>query len=173
MMAWDSILTTLVANLGKLIPARQIDDGDHGCRITLGRYHDKLLQPGCHWFVPWVQRIQIESAVLDTLRTPDQSVTTKDGKSACVSLSIGFIISNPRLFLTKLTDGEEIIGHMLIGHVVHYFQTFTWDELASNPKPFQDILRTAISKDMNGRGVIIKWVRIADLAQARHFRLLS
>lgn len=86
---------------------------------------------------------------------------------------LGWRIKNLKAFGTRLTEGEEDILNIAQTIVTEHIRKYTKQILLTDPKEFHSQVKNDLSRKLQGKGAEILWLRLTNLASARHIRLLQ
>lgn len=74
------------------IRAMTLDTTHHGIRWTLGKPKRVLTEPGMYWYIPWIQKITMQSILADVTESPCQLVGLGDGDTLSISVAVHYKI---------------------------------------------------------------------------------
>jgi regulator of protease activity HflC (stomatin/prohibitin superfamily) len=153
-------------------PIRIVDAGNQGVKY-LQNGRARCLQPGTHFFIPKLQRIEEVGVQYQNVDCGLQSLTTKDGKEITVSLNVGYSITDAALLWTSFQHFDTSLVNMARGHAAEIVCESEWEELAADPQGFGQELQEALHEDVSALGVEIEDVTADQLSRARTYRLLQ
>lgn len=90
-----------------------------GLRIRFGR-KIKLLNEGVFVKFPIIDAVFIQTTRLRVMGCPIQTVSTKDGKTLSISVSVGYCIEDIRLLYQTLYHPEMTITNLVLGNISEY-----------------------------------------------------
>jgi regulator of protease activity HflC (stomatin/prohibitin superfamily) len=70
----------------------------------------KVWDPGWHLKLPFVDVVNVINTRMRVVRSPTQTITTKDGKTVSVSFTIGFSIHKPKDALPAISRISTSVG---------------------------------------------------------------
>jgi hypothetical protein len=94
-----------------------IAEWEQGIRVRLGQ-NSKLLKPGIHFRIPWVDRIYVQSVRLRTFYATGITCRTKDGKTAVFSLATHFRVKDVLRMYNELSSPETTIEAMAVEQAI-------------------------------------------------------
>lgn len=98
---WISWLGDTLKIIGDLIPRRiLIDPSERGIKFK-GMKKVIILEPGCHWWVPFFTKVRTEPFAQQTLSLGEQTLVSKDGTAITIDSSILFNIEDFETAATK------------------------------------------------------------------------
>lgn len=140
---------------------------ERAIRVRLGN-RVVIWEPGWHIRLPFIDDLQVVNTRLRIASAGAQTLTTADGHTLTVSVTLGFQIVDPALAMLRMHHPEASCS-CLAASVV--------SELVAKTKR-ADLLPASIEKHVLERllvepGYTFEFVRIIDFAYARTFRLLN
>lgn len=167
---FDRLLDLIVQFGQQLVPFIIVNQTYGGVMLRFGTFK-KVLEPGWHWKVPFIDEPLTNSIVWTTISMPAQSLTTKDGKDIVVKGVIKYKIVDIQIFALEVYDAIDAISDMTQGIIFDIVKDRTWDELQF------DNLKTKITRKAQTEakrwGIEIETVTLSDLAKIRSIRLLN
>jgi len=94
-----------------------IAEWEQGIRVRLGK-HSRVLVPGIHFRVPFLDRIYVQNTRLRTCSLTGLSCTTKDGKSLVVSAAYNFCVRDMLKFYNTMSNPEIRMNAVVSSHIV-------------------------------------------------------
>jgi regulator of protease activity HflC (stomatin/prohibitin superfamily) len=140
---------------------------ERAIRVRLGS-RVMIWEPGWHIRLPFIDDIQVLNTRLRIADAGGQTLTTADGHTLTLSVTIGFAIIDPELAMLRLHHPESACG-CLAASVVAELVSET-DRAALRPV---DIEAHVLKKLQEESGYEFEFVRVTDFAFARTFRLLN
>lgn len=83
---------------------------------TLGKYRSSV-NPGLHFYIPFIQRIHQVSLAMRPIRLPDYSVITKDNAEISASVTLNYHVTDAIKFQYENTDSVESMAQLVRGHL--------------------------------------------------------
>lgn len=120
-----SALVVIVAIWG-LYGFSQIDEQERAVVLRLGVYHD-IAQPGLVWYPPFVDRltkVNISRVRSESFR---ETMLTQDENIVDVSMSVQYIIDDPKSFVLEVRDPERSLQHAAQSALRHVVGESTMD----------------------------------------------
>lgn len=93
-----------------------ISQNCQGLVETLGKYRSSV-NPGLHFYVPFVQHIRSVSLAMRPVRLPDYSVITKDNAEISASVTLNYHVTDAVKFQYENTDSVESMAQLVRGHL--------------------------------------------------------
>lgn len=163
-----SQLTDLLKNAwDHIYPLEVVNPWQRGCVLRFGRFNREI-GPGIHWLIPFVDRAVTANVVTTTTALPAQSVMTRDGKVVTVEAIVRWSVSDVRLFLLDIWDGQNLITDSVQGAIADAIRDLPLDA----PELEKRILsksRSAVSRF----GISVEAVRLTTMALVRVIRLIG
>lgn len=153
-------------------PIRIIDAGSLGV-LWKQNGTSRNLQPGLHWFIPKLQRIEEVAAQYQNQDCGVQSLTTKDGKEIQISLNVGYRVADAAALYREFQHFDTSLINMARGHCAEVVCDSTWQELMEDPLGIAQEIQESLVDDLKEDIVLIEDVTADQLSKARTFRLLQ
>ena len=141
---------------------------EKGIRIRLGKRWT-LLSEGIYLKLPIIDRIYVQSTANRVIAGPVQTLTTLDGKTLTISVTIGYCIEDVQKLYQKVFHTELTITNMVLGQVSEFISTKTIYEC--NPKSIELFISEAIK--MSDLGIGNVHAKITGYALVKTYRLIS
>lgn len=141
---------------------------EQGLRVRLGR-NAKLMRPGVHLCIPFLDRIYVQSVRLQCFTTSGHSISSRDGKILTISLAIRFQIEDIVQVYQKLSNPQ----HMIVVEALSWASKVIARSDAATINP--EYLTREINEEMacDGWGLKDVHVDIIGFATARCYRLIT
>lgn len=125
---------------------------------------------GWHIRIPFVDTLTVVNTRLRVSIAPTQTLTTLDGESLSVAMSVGFCIVDARAALMRFADPEQSVGALAQSAVA----SFITPRMLSNIQlaVLEEHVATALQETAQG-SVQIEFVRVLDFVNAPTVRLLQ
>lgn len=140
---------------------------ERGIRVKLGK-SARMLTPGIWVKLPVIHRVYIQSVRLRVIDTPIQTVTTKNGSSMTIRMSIGYEISDIVKLFNSIHQIVETVSNIAQGAA-----STVISESDLEPQSIQ--IQNAVVESLKGLdyGLSFCYVRITTYAKVRTFRLIG
>ena len=150
---------------------RVIQPDERGVRTTCGCWAT-VLDAGLHFMWPVVGDIVIVDIAEQSLRIESQSLTTQDGASVGVGVTVTYKILDPIKAVFDVVDWDESLRAEITGVVGECVLTHQFDDLCNAKTVTEDVI-TELRKVATERwGLKILRVRRSDFAKCRTIRLM-
>ena len=128
-------------------PVRIIDAGNQG---VLYRQDGtaRCLQPGTHFFIPKLQRIEEFACQYQNVDCGIQNLTTKDGVNVTLSLNVAYSIQELALLHTTYQHFDTTVVNDARGHAAEQVTQSTWEEIIEDTLGFAEELQEALQDDV-------------------------
>jgi regulator of protease activity HflC (stomatin/prohibitin superfamily) len=172
----DKLIDWLLGVFDKVIPFEIIPHYDRGVRLRLGKpkyigEDIKILEPGIHWKIPFVDEILSHMVKPKTMNLSEQTITTKDGQSVVVKGVIKYEVHDVATLLLEVNDAADAVADMSQGIIRTMLVERNWSEC--NDPELPKIITTKTRAEAKKWGVSIIAVTLTDLALMRSIRLLN
>lgn len=139
-----------------------------GVRTRLGN-KTKLLHPGVHFRIPFIDIIYVQTIRLRVVSLCPQTVSTKDGKTVTISCAVGYSISDIILLFNSLYHPEITIGNMVQGYVAEFI--FSHDLVDCAPEQVEKYVTEKLAK--GDFGIRYEYSKVLSYAVVRTYRLIQ
>lgn len=137
-------------------------------RVRLGK-HTKLLGPGIHLKIPYVDLVFGQCSRRRIKIIPSQTVTTRDGVVITLSGAVGFSVKDVEKLYSKLSHVEDTIEALVCGLVSQY--VFSADYAHCDPRAIEKCVREELRLDEYGLGD--QEFYITNFAKTKALRLIT
>lgn len=148
-----------------------IDHYEEGVRLRFGRYVGEILGPGYHWKIPFADEILTIMIKMTTMRLPEQSVTTLDGKVVVVKAIIKYEITDAAQILLEVNDAIDAVADMAQGIVREKIIAANYDDC--NSMEFANEITKKVRAEAKKWGILVDVVTITDFGKMISLRLLN
>lgn len=144
---------------------------ERGVVVTLGR-RVRDIGPGFNWLWPLgVDEVHRINVVPTTENLSLQTLTTKDGETVIIGITVTWEVSNARKILLEVEDHNGVVLDTCYGQLGTVVRESTWEELGA--PQFSDRACTAMRYRAGRSGIHIKGVNVTDLARCRTYRMVT
>lgn len=141
---------------------------EKGIRIRLGKKWT-LLNEGIYLKLPIIDRIYIQSTANRIIAGPVQTLTTMDGKTLTVSVTIGYCIEDVSKLYQKVFHTELTITNMVLGQVSQFIANNNLE--VCSPKAIEEFIKKEIK--ISDLGICNVSAKITGYALVKTYRLIS
>lgn len=164
-MEWfTQLLQTFATIFPRLVHIKSTDKG-----VCFKREKVFKLEPGIHWYWPLWSEVFIQPVVRQTRQLPAQTLTTKDGISVTISVTIRFEINDVIAAYGNTFDFLDTIQDVAQGEVTNIVRSTVYQDF------FNENLDILLSRKIRGRlkpfGVALKKAFIAEFSPCYPIRL--
>lgn len=176
MAAFGELLVAWAAWLRQLIPFRIVRDWEQGVRLRAGRVTALLTSTnglrgtGLHLFWPLIGEVWVLPVLLRVAETTLQTVVTRDGREATISLGVRWQIRDLRALFLAVHDAEDTALDLIRGTAGSLIPGMDWSEL---PGQLPERMAKEVRARMRGWGVTIHEVYIVNLTASQTLRILA
>lgn len=170
--AYSTMLEKLIDFLLDIIRsfqfAKVLMQYERGVVLRWGRFH-RMAEPGVVWFWPFfIESVDKDSVVLDTMRLEPQSLIARDGHQIVIRVMVSFRIEDIKTFLLEVEGRDEALRDMTYGAVAGYVA-----ESENLPQDINNRLSILVRRRAKRFGIAIEEVQVVDFALARSFRIFG
>jgi regulator of protease activity HflC (stomatin/prohibitin superfamily) len=142
-----------------------------GVILRFGKFH-RMGNLGFNWLWPFsIEELHFDHIVLRSSAVGPQSVTTKDGVNAVISIVVMFRIDDVKQWLLELDHGPTVLDNLACGLMSRKVMDHTWDELVA--MDLADELAKIVRRQAKKLGVDIIQVQVTDFTRSLSFRLIG
>lgn len=172
----DRLIEILTQVWEKFVPFEIINHYDRGVRLRFGKAvmegdRVKVLEPGLHWKIPFVDDINSHMVKTTTMDLTEQTVTTKDGQSVVVRGVLKYEVQDVATLLLEVDSPAAAVADMSMGILRDAFVEKMWSECNDPDLPKQIAIR--IRREAKKWGIEVIALTLTDLALMRSIRLLT
>ena len=88
-----------------------VNPDSSGVHLRCGRVHS-VIGEGFHWQYPIIDEIQTITTAIQSIDLPNQTLTTKDGKTVTISGVVRYEVVCPEKTLFSISDYDEILQNL-------------------------------------------------------------
>ena len=168
--------TTLVDlvknNLLAMLPVKIIHSFERGVKFHKG-IDKALLGPGLHWFLPFLQSIEVASVVDDVITLPTQSLTTSDDKHISFCMNVEYEIHDLRAMWIEVQDFQHSLKNLAMNHLAARVRELSWKELRESQSELEKSMKGTLTTKVKKWGVTVLSVGIVDLVETQTYRIFG
>jgi regulator of protease activity HflC (stomatin/prohibitin superfamily) len=142
---------------------------ERAVRVRFGR-NPILWESGFHWRIPYFDEIRVANTRLRIACVPAQTITTLDGRTLTIDVSLAFRIRDPLVAMMRLQKPEDSCAGFAQIAVARFIKTRSYAEITL------DELEAAVRAEMvelAGDGLAFEYVRVVEFALMRTIRLIQ
>ena len=166
----EALLNWLLGIWEELVPWEIIAPWDEGIRVRFGKYI-KVLKPGMHLSLPWIDEIQTINVKLQAVNIPNQNVWTLQRESVTVSGAVEYRITDIKKCFVDVQDHDESLIEVTQGLIAEYVGSVMTEELS-----VESIMENVIgplSVEGERWGVEVTRLYISDLVKTIPLRIFG
>jgi len=167
---FDKLIELLSNWTEQILPVFIIRDYEMGVLLRFGKYN-KLLTPGLHFKIPFVDEVISQHVVVTTLSLSPQSLYTKDKQNIVVKGLVKYRISDVQTFLLEVYDAQDAISDMTQSIIKNIVMDKSLEECVDIE--IDNTLTKKARVEAKKWGVEIQQVTLTDLAPIRSFRIIN
>lgn len=103
-----------------------VNEQERGIILRFGLYHTTV-EPGLQFKIPLIDRVLIANVTKIRYSNHKETMLTEDENIIDVSLSIQYIISNPKSYLLRVKDPEQVLANAVESALRHVVGTTKMD----------------------------------------------
>ena len=168
-MNWAEIFKELI----RFFPRIEIIDADEGGLFLRCGKLKKVIGAGVYFCWPYFDQISRYDSTTNTLKSTNQSITSKDKRGILVSWSVTYIIRDAEKALLFTGDMEEQIASSLSARIVDYIGKHDYADVKGHLLKNHLLNNEFLSEFREEWGIEIIGFYLHDLGLHRIFRLVS
>ena len=137
-------------------------------RLRLGT-HQTELGAGIHLKIPYIHQVYVQNTRLLIVDTPNQTVTTADGRVVTLSLVVGYRITDIKRVFSSIQSPKDAVNSLAMGAVSSYVTSHGSAE-CSVPALEADLVAQLDAKDW---GLEFDLIKITDFAFVKTYRFIT
>lgn len=165
-----SFLDRIAALLREIKLWQTVPPWELGVRVRFGK-RVSVLQPGIHWKIPLLDKINCINVRLRVASVPTITVSTLDGRAVTVSGNVGFCISDPLLAAMRFSMPEDVCAAYAQGALSEVVSKGNWSDL-NQEDVSRDVMKQLQAK-FDGNGMRIDFFNATEFVCVRTLRLLQ
>lgn len=155
----------------ELKPWVVIDHYDRGVRLRLGKYSGKVLDPGPHWKLPFIDEILTVMVKPTTVDLTEQTVTTANNVQLVIEGAVKYEVKDAAKLLLEVNSAVDALADMTKGIIRNTIILDDWP--AVNTEDFNELLTAQVQSEAEQWGLNVLQVTIISMAPMRSIRLLQ
>lgn len=172
----DKLIDVLTQIWEKLLPFEVINHYDRGVRLRYGRAvmngeSVRILGPGLHWKIPFVDDINSHMVKMTTMDLTEQTITTKDRQSVVVRGVLKYEVSDVATVLLETDGPAAAVADISMGLIKDAFAEKNWEDCNDPELPSQIAIK--IRREAKKWGIDVKMLTFTDLGLIRSIRLIT
>lgn len=170
-MGFERFFDILLAIWQSLLPFTVVEQYERFVLLRFGKFV-KVLEPGFHWVWPiGIDKVIGDNVVTRTHKLGEQSITTKDGRSATVRGVVTASINNIQKASLGVEHVDDAMNDSCLGEISRAVLATNWEDMA-RPE-FVDALSKACRKNAWRYGIEIEQVQLSDIVLAPAHRIFG
>ena len=166
----EALLDWLLGIWDELIPFVVIDPWEEGFRVRLGK-HTKVLKPGVHVSLPWIDTVTAIDVKRQAVNLPNQNIWTLDRKAVTISGAVEYAVTDTAKVFLDVQDLDESLIEVTQGLIADYVVSV--DEENLHPTTMAEEMLPLLHKEGEEWGVDITRIYISDLVLTLPIRIFS
>jgi regulator of protease activity HflC (stomatin/prohibitin superfamily) len=142
---------------------------ERAVRVRFGR-NPILWESGFHWRIPYFDEIRVANTRLRIACVPAQTITTRDGRTVTVDVSLAFRIRDPLVAMMRLQKPEDSVAGFAQIAVARFVKGRSYAEIS-----LEDLEAAVMAEAvlLAGDGLAFEYVRVVEFALIRTIRLIQ
>lgn len=166
----DKLIDLFIQWVNDILPIVIIPSYEEGVRLSFGKFK-KVLSPGMHFKLPFVDEIIRHHVVVTTISLPAQSLYTLDKQNFVVKGVIKYKIADVKTFLLEVYDAQDALSDITLSIIKNIIVSLP-AEKCIDPE-LDNLLTKKARVEAKKWGVDIQQVTLTDVAPIRSFRLIN
>lgn len=166
----ERLLDAAIGAWDYIAPGGVVNEWESGVILRLGVFH-RYAPPGFRFKWPIMEHLSKTNAATTTMALPSQTLTTGDDQTVVVSAIVRYAVTDPRPYLTSITDPEGVISDTVQGAVKTVISGMPWREL--NDKTPERKALNLVRRQVKPFGFHVELITFSDLGRIKSIRLLT
>ena len=166
----DRLIEFFLNLIEDFLPIFFVTEYNRGVLFRGGKFR-KVLNPGIHWKIPFIDKHDIRTVVTTTLTVSAQSITTSDGQTIVIKSVVKYNISNIRDLVLNVYDPVDAISDTTQAIIKEQITSRTWKQCADNQ--LDNIITKKTRNEVKKWGIDIEKVTLTDIGIIRSLRLFN
>lgn len=143
---------------------KKIKQNNVGLVETWGKYNNRQVNAGLHFYLPIVQKITVVNLKMIPIALDSYSVITKDNAEVKAAVTLSYHVTDAAKYEYENSDSVETMIQLVRGHLRDIIGKIDLNEALSSTKQMNDDLTAAIGDLTNTYGVNVDRVNIDELS---------
>lgn len=142
---------------------------ERAVRVRFGR-NPILWESGFHWRIPYFDEVRVANTRLRIACVPAQTITTRDGRTVTIDVSLAFRIRDPLVAMMRLQKPEDSTAGFAQIAVARFVKGRNYAEITLEDLEAAVMVEVA---GLAGDGLAFEYVRVVEFALIRTIRLIQ
>lgn len=166
---FDKLIDLIVEFIEDILPFTVIDIYDRGVMLRFGKTH-RILLPGFHWKIPFVDKPLPTTVVTRTEGTLPQSLVLADGTEIVVKAVIKFNIDDIQKYTEDIVDQSDAIMDITQGRIMQALNGLDYED-CRDVSALSHSITIAVRREVRKYGIYIENITITDLVASQSMRI--
>lgn len=167
---FDKLIDLIISVWNDFKPVIFIFEYKEGILLRGGRFR-KILKPGWHSRIPFVDDYYVENVKTDTMRIKEVNITTLDGKSVTIGCEFDLKISDIYKAMVDTNDWRSNLQDMCAGILSDHLEDLNWEDIKK--KTTKNAIAKKIEKRAEELGIITSNFNLTDKVLSTAFKLFG
>lgn len=164
-------LIDFIAGFGEaLLPLTIVSAYEKGVILRVGKFN-RVVEPGLHLMIPFMERIIKDNVVLRTTDLSPQSLATLDDKTVTIRLIATWRITDIKKALLEVEGIDDVLKDTFYASAGEYIQKHTFAEISQ--QGFATKLKAACQRRAEDYGVTISRLAFGELSECLAIRQIN
>lgn len=166
----SKLVQWVLDQINKLIPIVAVHQFQNAVLYEFGRFK-KVLYPGWHFKIPYINTIVHENVVDTTVLLPAQSVRSQEGTELLVRGVVGYRVVDVNKYLNNVYDTKSAISDnafVLIRDICALSSVSFIEDVE-----LKEILKAGLQNDVKDYGVIINFIALGEISRGRTYKFFN
>lgn len=167
---FDKLIDLIVSAWNDFKPIIFIFEYKEGIMLRAGKFL-KILKPGWHLRIPFVDDFYVENVKTDTMRIKEVTVTTLDSKTVTIGCEFDLRITDIYKAMVDTNDWRSNLQDMCAGVLSDYLEDLHWEDIKR--KPTKNAIFKKMEKRAEEMGITISNFNFTDKVVTKPFKLFT
>lgn len=167
---FDRFIDLFISIFNDIKPIIFIFEYKEGILLRGGRFK-KVLKPGWHFRIPFIDDYYVENVKTDTMRIDGVNITTADNKTATIGCEFDLRITDIYKAMVDTNDWRSNLHDMCSGILSDYLEDLNWEDIRK--KTTKNAIAKRISHRAEEMGITTSNFNYTDKVLSRAFKLFN
>lgn len=167
---FDKLIDLFISIFNDLKPIIFIFEYKEGILLRAGRFK-KILKPGWHFRIPFVDDYYTENVKTDTMRIGEVNITTLDGKTATIGCEFDLRITDIEKAMVDTNDWRSNLHDMCSGILSDHLEDLNWEDIKK--KTTKNAIARRIEKRAEEMGITTSNFNFTDKVISKAYKIFS
>lgn len=165
----DRLIDFILSLIADVLPCLIIPVYNKALLLRAGKTY-KVLDPGFHWKIPFLDKAEEHTVVTTTLSIKVQSCITSDGRQIAAKVIVKYSIDDIKKYVENISDAVDALSDLTQAKVMIIINARTFNECI-DAESLSNILSIKVRADVKKYGINVEQTTFTDLVETPSYRL--